>query len=97
MNLTEKLFNYIPQLEPVEFAGLARILKVKLLEQTNSTEEEGKVILTPRVFTDVLEDLLAAFDKCNRKRKKEILALVKATIKAPRGEEDASNTEDSES
>lgn len=97
MNLTEKLFNYIPQLEPVEFAGLARVLKVKLLEQTNSTEEEGKVTLTPRAFTDVLEDLLAAFDKCNRKRKKEILALVKATIKTPRGEKDASNTEDSES
>ena len=95
MKLTEKLFDYIPQLSAVEFAGLARVLKVQLLDEVDPAAEAIKDRFAARPFLDVLEDLLAAFDKCDRKRKKEILAMVKAATKAPRGDESAGNTQDS--
>ena len=39
MSLTEKFFNYIPTLNAVEFTGLARLLKVQLLDEVNPTAE----------------------------------------------------------
>lgn len=39
MSLTEKFFDYIPKLNAVEFTGLARLLKVQLLDEVNPTAE----------------------------------------------------------
>ena len=86
MSLTEKLFNYIPKLDVVEFTGLARVLKVQLLEEVDPAAEQVKDRYAPRAFSDVLNDMLTAFEKCDRKRKKEIISLVKAATKASRGD-----------
>lgn len=85
MSLTEKFFDYIPKLNAVEFTGLARLLKVQLLDEINPQAEQVKDRFAPRPFTDVLDDMLRAFDKQNRKRKKEIIALVKAATKPEKG------------
>lgn len=93
---TEKLFNIIPKLDAVEFVGLARILKVQLMEETNPDAEEMKDKYTPRAFSDVLEELLINFEAQSRERRREIISILKeATKKAKRSEEDASNTQDS--
>ena len=95
MSLTEKFFDYIPKLNAVEFTGLARLLKVQLLDEVNPTAEQTKDRYAPRSFTDVLNDMLKAFEKCDRKRRKEIIKLLKAASKAPRGDLDASDSQDS--
>lgn len=95
MSLTEKFFDYIPKLNAVEFTGLARLLKVQLLDEVNPAAEQTKDRYAPRSFTDVLNDMLNTFEKCDRKRRKEIIKLLKAASKAPRGDLDASDSQDS--
>ena len=76
MKPTEKLFELIPTLHPIEFIGLARLLKVQLVEDDK-----------PRPFSAVAEDVLATFDKLDRSHKRTILRMVKAASK-----KDASNS-----
>jgi len=92
---SEQLMDLIPKLTAVEFAGLARILKVSLLDEVDPEAEQIKDRFTPRSFTAVLEDIFINFEKQDRKRRREIISIVKKAIKAE-GDEDASNTEDSE-
>lgn len=79
MTNTETLFNLIPKLSAVEFAGLARVLKVKLYSEEK--DENGRFI--PRPFTDVLNNIIKNFEKQNRTRKREILQVVKKAVKKP--------------
>jgi len=76
MKQTERLLKDIPRLDPVEFMGLARVLKVKLMEPISTESETGQIKLAPRDFTDILSDVLAAFEASNRKRRREILQLI---------------------
>lgn len=89
---TEKLFNLIPKLGAVEFVGLARVLKVQLMDETNPQAENVKDRFTPRPFLDVLEDMLAAYEQQSRERRRDILKIVKEATK--RGEKDAGNSKD---
>lgn len=66
----DKLIQIIPKLEPIDFIGLARLLKVNLIE-----EKDGKT--EPRDFIEVLDDTLKAYECSNRDRKREILRIVK--------------------
>ena len=97
MKSTEKLFDLIPKLGAVEFAGLARILKVKLY----SEEKDEQDHFVPRPFTDVLNDILVNFDALGRERKREILQVVKKASRRPliqankEAMKDAGNSEDS--
>lgn len=93
---SEQLMDLIPKLSAIEFAGLARVLKVRLLDEVNPEADEIKERFAPRTFSAVLEDIFINFEKQDRKRRREILSLVKKAVKA-QGDEDASNTEDSES
>jgi len=68
-----QFIRYIPQLEPQEFVGLAKLLGVVVVE-----DDEDK---TPREFADVLEDVLEAFTKLNRKRRREFMTLLKQVTK----------------
>ena len=77
MKTVEKLFDLIPKLEPVQFIGLARLLGVKLIDLEKSDEKGAE----PRQFTEVLEDVLRAFEKLNRKRQREVFQLVKQAVK----------------
>ena len=74
MKEIDNFINTIAKLEPVEFMGLARVLKVPLFTGEDETRE-------PRDFTDVFEDVLKNFSKCERVRRREILKLVKGAVK----------------
>ena len=67
MSKTERLMGIIPTLSAVEFVGLAHLLKVPLLKDKEVRE-----------FTDVLEDVMRAYEQTNRKRRREIMQLLKA-------------------
>ena len=74
MKEIDNFINIIAKLEPVEFMGLARVLKVPLFTGEGETRE-------PRDFTDVFKDVLENFSKCERVRRREILKLVKGAVK----------------
>ena len=74
MKEIDSFINTIAKLEPVEFMGLARVLKVSLFIGEGETRE-------PRDFTEVFEDVLENFSKCGRVRRREILKLVKDAAK----------------
>lgn len=74
MKEIDNFINTIAKLEPVEFMGLARVLKVPLFTGEDEARE-------PRDFTDVFSDVLENFSKCGRVRRREILKLVKDAAK----------------
>ena len=82
MNTNEKLMHLIGDMEPIEFAGLANLLGVKLVksldENDQSMEKKPKeeVRPEPRDFLDVLNDVMAKFSVQGRTRKREIIRLV---------------------
>ena len=96
MTNTEHLISLIPKLEAVEFMGLARVLKVKLIEEKDMSAEKLEDKYQPREFTDVLQDMLANYNSLNRARKREILRLVKKAATKTKVKKDAGNTEDTE-
>ena len=74
MNLTQKFMMQIAACpEPQLFLGVARILKVKLVSETEK-DEEGHAL--PREFADIFADVMAAYDAAGRKRKKELLKIL---------------------
>jgi len=75
----------VTKMEPLEFAGLAKLLGVAIVEDNLDKEAEKKVV--PRSFTDVLSDVMAKFSKLGRSRKREILKLVKKSNSMKRGHE----------
>ena len=79
MTNTEKLLVTIPKLELVEFMGLARMLGVKLYK--DEKDEDGHFISRP--FSEVLDDIMARFDKLDRTKKREILRLLKKATTKP--------------
>ena len=78
MKQTSKLLELITKLEVQEFIGLAKILKVKLVEEINSDATELSERYSARDFADVLKDVLHNFNLCDRARKREILQILKA-------------------
>lgn len=82
MNTNEKLMHLISDMEPIEFAGLANLLGVKLVkpldESDQSMEKKPKEEIKPepRDFLDVLNDVMAKFSAQGRARKREIIRLV---------------------
>lgn len=91
MKKTQKLLELLPKLDAVQFAGLARVLKVKLLDEVNPDATDPKERYAARGFNDVLEDMLKNFESSNRARRREILQLVSAAARAGDGS-DADNT-----
>lgn len=81
MKEIDKFITLLVNLQPVEFMGLARVLKVRLY-----TDEETR---EPREFEDVFAEVLERFNKCNRTRRREIIRLIKAVL---RSTDNASNT-----
>ena len=96
MNSVEQLINLIPKLEAVEFMGLARVLKVKLIEEKDMSAEKMEDKYQPREFTDVFSDMLANYNDLNRARKREILRLVKKAATKTKVKKNAGNSEDTE-
>lgn len=84
MNLNQKMMQEMVKLNPVEVVGLARVLKVDLFEKKDAEN-------VPRDFVDVFSDIMRAYDKKDRKFKRDLLKIVKQSG----GKPDASNTENS--
>lgn len=74
MKEIDNFINIISKLQPVEFMGLARVLKVPLFTGEGEARE-------PRDFTDVFSDVLESFSKSGRARRREVLKLIKNAAK----------------
>ena len=74
MKEIDNFINIISKLQPVEFMGLARVLKVPLFTGEGEARE-------PRDFTDVFSDVLESFSKSGRARRREVLKLIKNAVK----------------
>lgn len=85
MNNNQSLLLEITKMKPIEFAGLAKLLGVDImqpknqntLELTTTSNEPQKCEEEPRSFVDVLEDVMKKYNQLNRTRRREILKLVK--------------------
>lgn len=65
--LTQKFIKEIAKIKsPEVFLGVARVLKVQLMEDKE----------TPYEFTKIFSDTVEAFDKAGRARKKELLKIL---------------------
>jgi len=73
MKQTDKLLKIIPKLDAVQFTGLARILKVKLVKEVNPEAENAKDKYEARDFLEVLAELLQKYEESPRARRREIL------------------------
>ena len=82
MNTNEKLMHLIGNMEPIEFAGLANLLGVKLVKPLDKSDQsmekkpKEEIKPEPRDFLDVLNDVMAKFSTLGRARKRELLRLV---------------------
>lgn len=73
----------LAKLAPEEFIGLTRILCVRCFEDEKQQTEDGWK-LVPRDAALVVEDCIVAFDKMNRKRRREITQILRAVAKEKR-------------
>lgn len=71
VNWEESFIEDLMRLEPQEFLGLARILKVKVLDDENE----------PRDFWEILKEVLENYENENRKRRREIRKIVRAAVR----------------
>lgn len=71
VNWEESFVEDLMRLEPQEFLGLARILKVKVLDDKNE----------PRDFWVILNEVLENYENENRKRRREIRQIVRAAVR----------------
>ena len=94
---TSNLMMMITEMQPLEFAGLAKLLGAQLIKEKDPEAQDPKDRYEPCSFTEVFEDVLARFNKLNRKRKREILKLIQKSNSMHRGEHNASNPIDTKS
>ena len=75
MQLNERFIYELGRIKnPEIFLGVARILKVRLIE-------DGE----PRDFGDLCADVIESFEQTNRKRKRELLKILRDANNAPGG------------
>lgn len=73
-NLNQKFMYEIGRItEPEIFIGVARVLKVKLIEE--EIDDEGCHV--SRDFTDIFADVMSNYAECDRPRKKELLKILR--------------------
>ena len=76
---TYQLIQLITKMQPIEFMGLAQLLGARVMREKDPDAQDPKDRYEPLSFADVLEDVCTRFEKLNRKKKREILRLVKKT------------------
>ena len=75
MQLDERFIYELGRIKnPEIFLGVARILKVQLVEGEN-----------PRDFEDLCKDVIEGFENSNRKRKRELLKILREANNAQGG------------
>ena len=83
MRLNTQLMDQITKMEPLEFAGLAKLLGISIVEPNSDADAEKKMV--PRSFADVLSDVMAKFTTLNRTKKRDLLKLIKKSNAQKRG------------
>lgn len=68
----KEVMDMMARLETIEFIGLARLLKVSLVQENDEDI---------RPFADIVEDMLVSYNKQNRKRRREIFKMLKNATK----------------
>ena len=76
-NNNEILMNMVGKMQPIEFAGLAKLLGISLVKEVNPEAEDIKDKYAAKDFLEVLEEVMKKFNGLSRQRKREILKLVK--------------------
>ena len=66
------------KMDAMEFLGLAKILCVHVFDNENK-DENGKP--TPRPAEEIIEDCIIAFDNLNRKQRRDVLRVMRNTVK----------------
>lgn len=74
----DQFIDLLPELQAIEFLGLARVLKVKVMSDTEK-DEKGRPL--PRDSQTLIEEVLISFVQQSTTRQKEIIAIVKNCIK----------------
>ena len=64
--------------DPEVFLGVARILRVPLVQKKADKEE-----YEARDFSDILGEVMTAYDAADRTRRRELLCILKKANKAP--------------
>ena len=72
MDKKNELVELITKLEPEEFIGLARVLRVDIINKEDKTTRD---------FYDVLNDIVNKFNTLARKQRKEILSVLRRVKK----------------
>lgn len=87
MKLTDQFMSELAKIkEPEVFLGVARVLKVKIVEEVPVKDDpEKKFNLVAREASDLIVDVVDAYDKAGRDRKRELLKILRAANQA-RGE-----------
>lgn len=67
LNLTQKFMYELSQSDVVNFRGVAQILRVAIADENEEV----------RPFPDVFADVMKAYDEAGRKRKKELLKILR--------------------
>lgn len=67
LNLTQKFMYELSQSDLINFRGVAQILRVAIADDNEEI----------RPFPDVFADIMKAYDSAGRKRKKELLKILR--------------------
>ena len=70
---------YLVQLEPAAVIGVTRLLKVKVFYD-DVQDEQGHPM--PKSGQSILEDCLVKYYSLNREKRRDVLKIVKAAVKA---------------
>ena len=87
MKLTDQFMTELAKIkEPEVFLGVARVLKVRIVDEVPvEGDSEKKFNLVAREASDLIIDVVDAYDKAGRDRKRELLKILRAA-NAARGE-----------
>ena len=87
MKLTDQFLEELGKIkEPEIFLGVAKILKVRTVDEVECEGEDGekKKEMRAREAWDIIADVGDAYDKAGRDRKRELLKILRAANQARR-------------
>lgn len=67
----KQFLRQLTKLEPIEFLGLARLMKIPIMREHKEDEE-----LAPREFEEVLADMVQKYETLNRKQRRNLLKML---------------------
>lgn len=88
-NKIDEFVKLLSQMEAIEVLGLARLLNIPItildtaqVTYTDTKVEPAQSHRQPRAGQDILEDIIAAFGLMNRVRKRNLLTIMRQSVKS---------------